>query len=179
MPHLRARRTRVIAAASVIALAPIGLVACGGDEGSTATAGDTTMTMTTDTVTTATTGTATVGTGTAAAGTAQESVNVVLGSPGEFSLGAPRTIPAGETTFRVTNEGAAPHELAILKTDTGANLTVRDGRAEEPGLVDRTAEMAPGSDATLTVTLEPGRYVLICNLPGHYQGGMWADLTVS
>jgi uncharacterized cupredoxin-like copper-binding protein len=30
----------------------------------------------------------------------------------------------------------------------------------------------------LAANLEAGHYVLVCNLPGHYQGGMRVDLTV-
>ncbi len=29
------------------------------------------------------------------------------------------------------------------------------------------------------VTLEPGRYELVCNLPGHYAAGMYNELDVS
>jgi uncharacterized cupredoxin-like copper-binding protein len=32
---------------------------------------------------------------------------------------------------------------------------------------------------TLTADLKPGRYVLICNLPGHYAMGMWFPLVVA
>jgi uncharacterized cupredoxin-like copper-binding protein len=31
----------------------------------------------------------------------------------------------------------------------------------------------------LTLNLKKGRYVLICNIPGHYKSGMHADFTVS
>ncbi len=30
----------------------------------------------------------------------------------------------------------------------------------------------------LTLDLKPGHYAIICNLPGHYLGGMYTDLTV-
>ena len=32
---------------------------------------------------------------------------------------------------------------------------------------------------TLTLSLPPGQYALICNIPGHYMAGMHAALTVS
>jgi uncharacterized cupredoxin-like copper-binding protein len=31
----------------------------------------------------------------------------------------------------------------------------------------------------VTVTLAPGRYELVCNLPGHYVSGMYGELTVT
>jgi uncharacterized cupredoxin-like copper-binding protein len=37
----------------------------------------------------------------------------------------------------------------------------------------------PGASGWVTVTLEPGRYELICNLPGHYAAGMYTQLTVT
>ena len=39
-----------------------------------------------------------------------------------------------------------------------------------------TVQDAPSE--TLTLTLKPGHYSIICNLPGHYTGGMYTDLTV-
>jgi len=30
----------------------------------------------------------------------------------------------------------------------------------------------------LTVDLKAGKYLLICNVPGHYGAGMWAEFTV-
>ncbi|MEA2312683.1 MAG: hypothetical protein QOE28_2651, partial [Solirubrobacteraceae bacterium] len=35
-----------------------------------------------------------------------------------------------------------------------------------------------GAAKALTLNLKPGHYALICNLPGHYTAGMYADLTV-
>jgi uncharacterized cupredoxin-like copper-binding protein len=31
----------------------------------------------------------------------------------------------------------------------------------------------------VTITLAPGRYELICNLPGHYAAGDYTELTVT
>ena len=31
----------------------------------------------------------------------------------------------------------------------------------------------------MTLTLTPGRYELLCNLPGHYTGGMYTELDIS
>ena len=45
-------------------------------------------------------------------------------------------------------------------------------------VVANTDNIHPGSIQDLTVDLTPGTYVLLCNLPGHYQQGMYASLTV-
>jgi uncharacterized cupredoxin-like copper-binding protein len=38
--------------------------------------------------------------------------------------------------------------------------------------------MAPGDVKDFIVALDPGSYVAICNLPGHYQAGMFTSFTV-
>ena len=39
--------------------------------------------------------------------------------------------------------------------------------------------IAPGAAGWVTLHLDPGRYELICNLPGHYAAGMYAELDVT
>ncbi len=96
--------------------------------------------------------------------------------------------PAGEVTFNITNEGSNVHELVVFKTDLAADdlptteeggATVVDEEAEGLELVDEVEDIAPGSSATLTVNLEPGNYILLCNVPGHFEQGMHATFTVS
>ena len=45
--------------------------------------------------------------------------------------------------------------------------------------VDEVEDVKAGTTKQLTVDLTPGRYVLLCNLPGHYKLGMETGLTVS
>ena len=98
----------------------------------------------------------------------------------EFTLKAsPKAVTAGKVTFDVRNAGSDRHELVVLKTGTAASkLPVTGGRASEKGRVGDTGVFAGGKSKRLTLTLKKGRYVLICNLPGHYRGGMRADFTV-
>jgi uncharacterized cupredoxin-like copper-binding protein len=163
---LTARTTIAIVLATAL---PVGLAAC-GDEESTAPA--TTTTMATDTVTTGTT----MSTAPATAGTTP----VVLGGESEFVITIPKSLPAGARTFDVRNEGAMPHELVILRTDVkAADLPVEGAVATETGRVAGTADIPSGGTATLEADLAPGHYVVLCNVPGHYQGGMYADLTMT
>lgn len=46
-------------------------------------------------------------------------------------------------------------------------------------LVDEVENVLSGSTTRLTVRLEPGTYLVVCNLPDHYQQGMWTYLTVT
>ena len=41
------------------------------------------------------------------------------------------------------------------------------------------SELDPGKSGTLTVALKPGKYLLICNVPGHYSAGMWTEFEVT
>jgi uncharacterized cupredoxin-like copper-binding protein len=89
---------------------------------------------------------------------------------------------AGEITFSATNDGKVAHELEVVKTDTPAgDLPVEGDQAnveevgEESGEIE---EIAAGASEELKVSLEPGKYVLICNIPTHYEAGMYSDFTV-
>jgi uncharacterized cupredoxin-like copper-binding protein len=44
--------------------------------------------------------------------------------------------------------------------------------------IDEAEDIAPGTTATLTTDLKAGSYVIICNLPTHYESGMHAAFTV-
>lgn len=90
-------------------------------------------------------------------------------------------VPAGETKIGVRNRGSQPHDLVVLRTDLEPDRLPYDaGRAKagEPGFSGRTSELRAGGTAALTLKLEPGRYVLICNVAGHYGLGMRTSLTV-
>ncbi len=92
---------------------------------------------------------------------------------------------AGSVTFNIKNEGPSTHEFVVFKTDLapGSLPTASDGTVDEEGQgvehIDEVEDIAAGATQTLTVNLAAGHYVVICNLPGHYQQGMHAELTVS
>lgn len=117
-----------------------------------------------------------------ACGGAQGKVNVDLGV---FKIDMPSTIQSGQVTFHVTNSDSSDtHEFVIFKTDLAPGKLPLDstGNVDEsaPALthIDEIPDMAPGAVKDLTVTLQPGNYVAICNLPGHYQAGMYTGFTV-
>ena len=71
-----------------------------------------------------------------------------------------------------------------MKTDTPASdLIVKDGKVDEEasgtviGEIDQT-KLQPGQQASDTWDLEPGTYVLFCNITGHYNLGMRAGFTI-
>ena len=116
-------------------------------------------------------------------------VNVTLQ---EFSVGTdPASAPAGSVTFDATNEGPDDqHEFVVIKTDLGlTDLPVdENGAVDEEGegieIVDEIEPFDVGETESLTVDLEAGSYVLICNVfdedenEAHYQEGMRTSFTV-
>lgn len=124
-------------------------------------------------------------------GTRQETVHAAEGGAtagaklevalGEFHVGAVGEVAAGGAEFDVKNDGAVPHNLVVIKTDLAADaLPVAGGIVDESQVevVAYVAELAGGATGSASATLEAGSYVLICNVPGHYQLGMHAALTV-
>lgn len=112
-----------------------------------------------------------------AAAIAAGTVNVTL-SDGKVRP-AKSSTSAGRTTFVVRNAGDIGHELVVIKTARKAgDLPVRGARASEKGRVGEADDIGDGDTKRLTLNLKKGHYALICNLPGHYQGGMFADFTV-
>ena len=112
---------------------------------------------------------------------------------GTMQLTADRsTVERGKVSFLVTNAGNIPHEMMIVPlADTqnaGTRPVGRDGRIDEAGsLAEAAASCAegegdgilPSAAGWITLDLQPGRYELFCNLPGHYWAGMYTQLTVT
>jgi uncharacterized cupredoxin-like copper-binding protein len=101
------------------------------------------------------------------------------------------TVGAGEVTFDVTNEGPDDvHEFVVIRTDLSPEAlpTVEDGSVDEAGegleVIDEIEDIPVGDSSSLTVDLEAGNYVLICNIydatedEAHYQEGMRVAFTV-
>jgi hypothetical protein len=94
----------------------------------------------------------------------------------------PASVPAGEITFSVSNDGGTEHEFEIFRTDLGADglPTNEDGSVDSDGEdleeIDEIEEFEPGTTETLTTELEAGSYVFICNVVqdelSHYAEGM-------
>ena len=105
----------------------------------------------------------------------------------------PASVPPGKTTFRVNNEGREVHELVVVKGDRPEALPVKDGAVDEdalpPGaLIGEVEGLKSGGVCPGTFDLQPGQYVLFCNivekekngrLESHYERGMRTAFTVA
>lgn len=86
---------------------------------------------------------------------------------------------AGTVTISAPNDGKVVHELVLLKTDEDpAALPKKGDEVDESTSVGEIADVEPGSTKKAKFKLAPGKYAMVCALPGHYEGGMYGSLTV-
>ncbi|MBA3621037.1 MAG: hypothetical protein H0W51_01780 [Euzebyales bacterium] len=112
----------------------------------------------------------------------------------EWSITAePDEVPAGTITFDITNAGAEPHELVVVRAANPADLPVANGAVDEASLPDGAligeVEGFPGGETCSgTFELAAGDYVLFCTIveteadgtiESHFEEGMVSEFTVS
>jgi uncharacterized cupredoxin-like copper-binding protein len=107
----------------------------------------------------------------------------------EYKVALPSTtLTAGVKTLQITNDGAMEHELLVFHPSASIdpnNLPLDNTGAineDAPGInkISDGDNIDPGGAQTRTVNLsQPGTYVFVCNLPGHYKLGMRTIVTVT
>jgi uncharacterized cupredoxin-like copper-binding protein len=95
-------------------------------------------------------------------------------------------VKAGSVDFEVKNSSTnMVHEFLIVKTDMTFDQFPID--PQDPSKVDENklagvkelnTDLDPGKAGKLVIDLTPGRYVVFCNQPGHFAGGMRQVFTV-
>jgi hypothetical protein len=120
-------------------------------------------------------------------------VPVVTVHANEFAFSAPKTIAAGQTTFRLVNDGKMSHHITILKLEQGKTMKDLEAAMKAPDApppkwlvaVGGPNVAVPGATIDATLDLTPGNYVLVCMIPSpgdptpHMMKGMVAPLTVA
>jgi len=101
----------------------------------------------------------------------------------DFRITAPKRSASGNLVLSVHNRGPDAHELIVVREPTSRLPLRRDGSTVSEEKLDRVTAGAlepghPGSNRKLRLHLAPGRYVLFCNMSGHYLGGMHSELVV-
>lgn len=113
------------------------------------------------------------------------------GTPGadmsKASMGisaTPATVKAGKITFKVKNSSKDTiHEMIVMYLANPKDplpYIANENRVDEDKAGDKgeVSELDAGATGSLTVDLKPGKYLLICNVPGHFATGMWTEFTV-
>jgi hypothetical protein len=101
----------------------------------------------------------------------------------DFRITAPKLISAGNVQVSVHNKGPDDHEFIVVRLH-GKRLPLRpDGLTVDEDAIEKATvgvlEPAEPGVHGLRVRLKPGRYELLCNMYGHYAGGMHTKLVVS
>ena len=104
----------------------------------------------------------------------------------DFSIQAtPPTVKGGLVDFTVANAGPSAHEFLIFRADQTPDAlpTGSDGRVDEASdqitkVFDSGDNIAANGSKVFHTALTPGKYVMVCNLPGHYKAGMHEAFTV-
>lgn len=126
-----------------------------------------------------------------AAGDVATDVDVVLS---EFIIEPERdSVSAGEVTFALDNQGAETHEFVVVEAASADDLPVDDDGAfdeeafGEDNVLGEVEDIAAGETGELTLDLEAGDYVLLCNIieeeddgevESHFAEGMHTTFTV-
>jgi uncharacterized cupredoxin-like copper-binding protein len=119
-----------------------------------------------------------------------KSMNMGMGMHGDMSMAGmginvnPKSVPHGNVKFNVTNLASTFVHEVIIAPVTGENQVLTydaaKNKVDEESLktLGKVAEIDPNKSASLTLELKPGKYVLFCNIPGHFMAGMWAVIEV-
>jgi uncharacterized cupredoxin-like copper-binding protein len=95
------------------------------------------------------------------------------------------TVKAGQVRFDVTNWSRGMiHEMMIVAVDNPQaplpyDYTQTKVAEDQVKVLGDTENLQPNASKSLEVTLAPGTYLLICNVPGHYAAGMVTPLSVT
>jgi hypothetical protein len=131
---------------------------------------------------------------TPAAAAAPAAANVVNIVASEYKFDAPATIPAGLTTFHLTDTGKEPHQANLIRLDSGKTyndlvngIKNMKPNAPPPGWVITAGgpnAIAPGGSNDVTMTLPAGNYAIVCFIPDakgvpHVMKGMGQAITVT
>lgn len=98
---------------------------------------------------------------------------------------SPSAVKAGKVKFKVANDSKDTiHEMIVMYLEDPAKplpYIANESRVDEDKAGDKgeVSELDPGKSGALTVELKAGKYLLICNVPGHYAAGMWTEFTVN
>ena len=92
----------------------------------------------------------------------------------------------GTVTFKVRNEGTVTHQFLVIRSDIEKVELPRNGDKgvdlSDLDVVGEIDAIAPGGNGEVTVDVEEGQYILLCNLfagESHYLNGMYNEFEVT
>ena len=116
--------------------------------------------------------------------------NIVTITADSLHFDAPDTVPAGLTTLHLVTRGTALHQVALARIGAGHSyaqfLDAMRAPPPPPDWIAMAGGVNPpraGGTADVTIELEPGRYAMLCLVPGsdgvpHVVKGMHREMIV-
>ena len=103
---------------------------------------------------------------TGASKSAVTTVTVVLGQPSEYAIKlSTARVPVGSVAFKVTNDGALPHDFKVCARASGSTTPTECGG-------ESTSTLNPGQSALLEVVFDlTGSFEYLSTVPGHAKAG--------
>jgi len=95
-----------------------------------------------------------------------------------------KVVDRGKVRFDIVNLASTlVHEVIVAPVIDENQVLAYDAaktRVDQETIqtLGQISEIDPNKSASMTLELKPGKYVLYCNLPGHYMAGMWAVIEV-
>lgn len=128
-----------------------------------------------------------------AAANAGAQARTVLVTASDYTFSAPDSVAAGVTTFQLVNRGPELHHMQLIKLEQGKTFADFGEAMKNPGPPPAWVTFLGGPNAgipdgramvTVTATLTPGNYVLLCMIPSpdgkpHVAKGMVKPLKVT
>ncbi len=108
----------------------------------------------------------------------------------DFAFDLPSNVSAGSHMWKVTNTGSQPHEMTLVKLADGKSVTDVLNFMKAPSgqppftYAGGIAALSPGLTGYVSVNLQSGNYVVMCNVTDvstgkpHFDEGMITPLTV-
>ncbi len=87
----------------------------------------------------------------------------------EYEIDPKNAIVDRGTSLTVRNEGQIAHNLVIARGDDPLS---------RPDKLLSTASFLGGKSRRMKINLSPGKYLMLCTVPGHRQLGQYGTITV-
>jgi hypothetical protein len=107
----------------------------------------------------------------------------------DYAFGVPERLEAGATVTLTNRSTAEPHEMVVAQLDEGAGIdevlaAIAAGGPPPARSVGGMQAILPGATARLQLGVDPGRYVLLCEVPSpdgvpHRAKGMIQEVTIT
>jgi len=86
------------------------------------------------------------------------------------------SVKAGKVVFKATNVGKLTHELMVERLPMKFDAPMQPNEDAAQGMIP---DMDGGASGQMTMHLRPGKYMLFCNVEGHYMAGQHMVFTVT